>query len=115
MDTQRLSVTTTDREFIHALNAQKFDGIRISHYVTDSLPADVGHFIGTYFISFGLGAASSLFASWFYDRIKRDPSHKTTINGIDVSGNPEQIIIIINNYCKQQKANLAGDSESEMI
>ena len=88
MNPERLSITTTDREFIKSLNAQNFDGIRVSHYVTDSLPVDVVHFIGTYFISFAIGAGSSLFASWLYDRVKGDPSHKTTINGINVSGNP---------------------------
>lgn len=97
MNQKQLFLTTTDRELVKSLKAENISGIKVSYYTTDSLPPDVIDSIGKYIIRFAADISVGLFTAWLYDYIKRNSSHKTYINGKNVSDNYEQISILIKN------------------
>lgn len=106
-----LFIESDDENLYEDLRNAKIDGFRILKrvYNIDSIDGpSFQRFLGVvidniteYGINFGL----SIFAAWLYDRIKKDKTKKTSINGTDVTNNPTQINIVINNYIQENKEN----------
>lgn len=103
-----LSLVTDDKDFIKDLKAQAFKDITISTrvFTTDSVPIEVKAFICRHILTILDGAAAALFATWLKDRLRKKQPHKTVINGIDVSHDPGQVTIIINNIIQQNNVQI---------
>jgi hypothetical protein len=107
-----IALKTTDKNLADDLQAVKIDGLtvhpRIAFKDSGSVPVVIDT-IWQFTINHASELALALFASWLYDKIKRNPKEKTIINGQTISGENIQITqikqIFVNNIIIQKNDN----------
>jgi hypothetical protein len=109
---KELLIETMDNDLYDDLSAANIPGLTLrKRDVSRMDSADVASTIQptvivVFIIAIGTIAkdvAVSLFQSWLYDRFKNEKSHKTTINGIDITHDVTQINTVINNYLQENR------------
>lgn len=88
---QRISLNTTNSSLYQELKQQQFEGVRVSVFTTDSTPPEIGGVALKLIVSVSSQVALGLFVNWLYDRLKKKPAEKVTINGQQISGESVQI------------------------
>ncbi|ASZ51778.1 hypothetical protein [Vibrio parahaemolyticus] len=98
-----------DRELANELRNLKIDDLQVGQRInfTDCADPEVmaaSNQVLTFIVTSGSSVALSLFSAWLYDKLKGKKSNNSIkINGIEVSGNSNNLKIEIHNHINGTK------------
>ncbi|OBX37862.1 hypothetical protein A8U91_02241 [Halomonas elongata] len=110
----RIEIKTEDNELAKELQSLDIDGLKVGRRIAsfDSAGPELmaaANQVATFVITSGDPIALSLFSSWLYDRLKsKKKAQSIKINGIEISGNNENLKVVIHNHI-----HLSDGSKSE--
>ena len=92
-----IALKTLDKEFYSELSSKNIEGISVEYKPVEMAfdhAIDAEHIIDLV-ITLSSSVAINLFSNWLYDKIKRNPCAKYTINCNNISGQNIQVTQII--------------------
>lgn len=98
-----LTITTNDRSFYDELQTANITGLEVHRIISTvdcvdpELMANLNKVLNVA-VYFSSTVGINLFSTWLYERYKKKPEEKIKINGIEISGNQNEIKVQINNY-----------------
>ena len=98
-----ISVVTMHQTFVEDLNSSGLEGIRAEYRPTmayDTVEEHILEIVVTSVTSVGL----KLVADWIVEYLKSKPPKETTINNQTIINNPENVVMIVNNYVTEAQS-----------